>query len=373
MMSRLDFIFSNKQSHRVSRHLAFLSTMGLVFFLQSIVPGVDIYETAFFSLSCFFPVCILSVYICLYFLLPFFLQQKRYERFLVAFIFMAAVFLVINYSMAGIFLIMAPGFPHSSETQMGLSFINTSHALIIGGLALGIKFAKNLYLQHTENSGLARKKIITELQLEKARIYPRFLYQSLDNLRAGINSGAPDASALLLKISDLLSYILYDNNEKWVLLENELDMMQNLIDVEKTSRAKHSNIRVQISGSPDDKYIVPMTLFPLVENCFKALVDKNVNKPQISLDIKIEANDLYLSLVMNESKTGNTNISDWHHVFRNTSQRLDALYPEGCRLKMKEEKHSFTVLLHVILKSNNMHPSNHSIAKEIKQGIYENS
>ena len=288
-MSRQDFIFSNKRPYRVSRHLAFLSTMGLVFFLQSIVPGVDIYETAFFSLCCFFPVCILSVYICLYFLLPFFLQQKRYERFLFAFILMAIVFLAINNSMAGIFLIMAPSFPESSKVQMGLSFINTSHALIIGGLALGIKFAKNLYLQHKENSVLARQKIITELQLEKARIYPRFLYQSLDNLRAGINSGAPGASALLLKISDLLSYILYDNNEKWVLLEKELGMMQNLIDVEKSSRAKHLDIQVQISGNPDDKYIVPMTLFPLLENCFKALEDKKSNKPAISLDIKIKA------------------------------------------------------------------------------------
>lgn len=369
-MSRQDFIFSNKRPHRVSRHLAFLSTMGLVFFLQSIVPGIDIYETAFFSLCCFFPVCILSLYICLYFLLPFFLQQKRYGRFLLAFMFMATVFLVINYLMAGIFLAMAPDFSQSSKAQMGLSFINTSHALIIGGLALGIKFAKNLYLQHKENSVLARRKIITELQLEKARIYPRFLYQSLDNLRAGINSGDPDASALLLKISDLLSYILYDNNEKWVLLEKELGMMQNLIDVEKSSRAKHLNIQVRISGNPDDKYIVPMTLFPLLENCFKALEDKKTNKPLISLDIKIKANDLYVSLVIDESKT---NISGWRHIFRNTSQRLDALYPEGCRLKMKEEKQSFIVLLRVILKNNNVYRSNYSVAKEIKHGIYENS
>ncbi len=371
-MSRQDFIFSNKQPHRVSRHLAFLSTMGLIFFLQSIVPGTNIYQTAFFSLCCFFPVCILSVYVCLYFLLPFFLQQKRYEGFLLAFIGMATVFLVINYSMSRIFLTVT-GFSDGLKDQMGLSFINTSHALIIGGLALGIKFAKNLYLRHKENSILARQKIITELQLEKARIYPRFLYQSLDNLRAGINSGDPDASALLLKISDLLSYILYDNNEKWVLLEKELSMMQNLIDVEKSSRAKHLNIEVYISGNPDDKYIVPMTLFPLLENCFKTLEDQKIDKPQISLDIKIKTTDLYVNLIIKESKPGNNNISDWQQVFRNTNQRLDALYPEGCRLKIKKEKQSFIVLLQVVLKNNNMHKASYSVATEIKHEIYENS
>ena len=132
-----DFIFSAKRPHRVGRHLAFLITVGVIFFVQSIVPGTNIYQTAFFSLCCFFPVCILSVYVCLYFLLPFFLQRKKYKAFLLAFILMATVFLVINYSMSGIFL-MRTGFSEGFKAQMGLSFINTSHALIIGGLALGI-------------------------------------------------------------------------------------------------------------------------------------------------------------------------------------------------------------------------------------------
>jgi uncharacterized membrane protein (DUF485 family) len=369
-MSSKDFIFSNQRHYRITRHLLFFGILGIVFFLQSIVPGIDIYHTAFVSLCCFFPLCILSVYLCLYYFLPFFLKKKRYGRFVLAFTLMAGAVLAINYFMTGVFLRFATGFPQYNKARMGLSFINTSHALIIGGLALGIKFAKNLYLRQTENSVLARQKIITELHLEKARIYPRFLYQSLDNLRAGINSGSPDASSLLLKISDLLSYILYDNNEQWVLLEKELVMMQNLIDIEKSSRAKHLNIRAHISGNPADKYIVPMTLFPLLENCFNALDEKKINFSKINLDIKIRPGELYVNLGIADT-LGHTNISGWRNIFQYTGQRLDALYPGGCRLKIKEEKQSLTVLLHVTLKNEAVNKSGNFV-RETTESIYEN-
>jgi sensor histidine kinase YesM len=373
-MNMQDFIFSDKRSHRITRHLAFLSILGTVFFLQSVVPGIRIYKTAFFSLCCFFPTCILSVYVCLYFLLPFLLQQKRYGRFLLAFILMAISFLVINYFTAGLFLILARDFSEASHTpsvQMGLSFVNTSHAMIIGGLALGIKFAKNWYLRHKENSVLARQKIITELQLEKARIYPRFLFQSLDNLRTRITTGSADASALLLKVSDLLSYILYENNEKWVPLEKELGMMQNLIDIEKTSRAKNLNIEVYVSGEQDNKYIIPMTLFLLLEDCFKALENKRSDRPRINLDIKIKSNELLATLAISKGAKGNNGASNWYHTFQNTSQRLDALYQGNFRLEMKEEKQAFIVLLHVFIK-NNIAEANSDFSKELKQPVYEN-
>ena len=156
-------------------------------------------------------------------------------------------------------------------------------------------------------------------------------------------------------------------------LEKELGMMQNLIDVEKSSRAMHLNMQVHVAGSLDDKYIVPMTLFTLLENCFKAMDNKKTNKPTITLDIKIKTNDLYVSMIMSEGKTANNNISYWRHIFRNTSQRLDALYPDGCRLNMKEEKQSFIVLLHVALKNNIGRQSNYPVAQELKHGVYENS
>jgi sensor histidine kinase YesM len=370
-MSRQEFIFSNDQLPRVSRHLVFLSVLSIIFFLQSIVPGRHIYHTALISLLCFFPVCILSVYTCLYILLPVLVRRKNYLQFLARFLGMAILFLCINYFAAGLFLEMAIHFPGKEKALMGLSFINTTHALIIGGLALGIKFAKNWYLRQKENSLLARRKIVTELQLEKARIYPRFLYQSLDNLRKDISTGSPDASTLLLKISDLLSYILYDNNEKWVPLEREVVMMQNLVDIEKSSRAKNFDIKVHISGDTLHKYIVPMTLFQLLENCFKALHDKKITSPQLELDIKIKMHELYVSLAIQGIRDP-AHISHWHFVFQTTSQRLDALYPEGCQLKIKEEKNTFTVLLRVALK-HKVQLDDSYFVNSTSRGVYENS
>lgn len=352
-MTMPDFIFSNSRPHRLKRHFAFLFIIGLTFFFQSIVPGKSIYQTAFFSFCCFFPACVLSIYTCIYVLLPAFLQKKKYLEFFLGFILLATACFIINHPACRLFLQLASDFgkPGTTESeQMNLAFINTSHAMILGGLALGIKFAKNIYLQQKENSVLARQKIITDLRLEKTRIYPKLLYQSLDNLRSGISAGSADASAQLLKVSELLSYILYDNNEKWVPLEKEINMMQHLIDIGRTGQSKQADMLVDITGDSTNKYIVPMTLFPLLESCFKLLEDQNHKKAGVHLTLNIKSTELLLQLSLLNVSQNRAN--DWKIFFSATGTRLDALYPEACHLEIKEDPQWKYVLLRVKLKTS---------------------
>ncbi len=363
-MSMQEFIFSEKAAFRNKRHLAFFGLLGIAFFLQSIVPGNSIYSTAFFSFCCFFPTCIFSTYACIYLFYPYFLQHKKYLLFFLGFIALSLFCLFINYHAAGLFLDLADDFGkpgNSFSKRMNLSFINTSHALIIGGLGLGIKLAKNIYLRQKENSLLSRQKIITDLRLEKARIYPRLLNQSLENLRTGINTGSINASTQLLKVSELLSYILYDNEEKWVLLEKELDMIKHLIDIQQDGRQGQPQLHINLSGDPSGKLIVPMTLFPLMENFFKILDDKTTDIDSVSLDLYIKNKDLDLRLAI--SKTPDQlPVKQWIKVFSNTCQRLEALHPGGCRVKIVNEDKIFIVLLSVMIKSSEDGPGelNHS-------------
>lgn len=352
-MSMQDFIFSEKAANRNKRHLTFFGVLGVAFFLQSIVPGNSIYATAFFSFCCFFPTCIFSTYVCIYFFYPYLLQRKKYLLFIPGFITLSLVCLFINYHTSGLFLYFADDFGkpgNSFSKQMNLSFINTSHALIIGGLGLGIKLAKNIYLRQKENSMLSRQKIITDLRLEKARIYPRLLNQSLENLRTGISTGSTDASTHLLKVSELLSYILYDNEEKWVLLEKELDMVRHLIDIEQAGRERQPRLHLNLSGDPSGKLIVPMTLFPLLENFFKILDDKTTDIASVSLDLYIKNKDLDLRLAISKS-SDQLPVRKWINVFSNTCQRLEALHPGGCDLKIVNEDTTFIVLLGVMIKT----------------------
>lgn len=274
--------------------------------------------------------------------------------FFLGFILLGMACLFLNYLAAGLFLKLADDFGKPGTTtseQMNLSFVNTTHALIIGGLALGIKLAKNIYLRQKENSQLSRQKIVTDLRLEKARIYPRLLYQSLDNLRSGINAGSANASTQVLKVSELLSYILYDNDEKWVSLEKELAMMQHLIDIEQSGRSGHPELRMNVSGDPTRKFIVPMTLFPLLENFFKIMENKTAGITGVNLDLYIKNSDLDLRLAIH--KTANyPPVHQWNQVFAAVGQRFETLYPGSYQIKVIDEGQVFIVLLNVILKNS---------------------
>ena len=80
-------------------------------------------------------------------------------------------------------------------------------------------------LQQRENERLAKQKLATELQLLKTSIHPRFLFHSLHTVQRYINNSPSQSSALILELSDLLSYVLYEKDENWVELEKELEII----------------------------------------------------------------------------------------------------------------------------------------------------
>ena len=368
-MNMQDFIISNSAIHRISRHAAFLTITGLTFFFQSIVPGKSIYETAFYSFCCFFPACILSIYVCLYVLLPFFLQKKKYFLFFAGFLLLAATCYFINYHATGLFFRLATGFgkPGGSVSgQMNLGLVNTSHAVILGGLALGIKFAKHIFQQQKENSILARKKINTDLRLEKTRIYPKLLYQSLDHMRSGIIAGSKDASVQLLKASELLSYILYDNDEKFVPLEKEITMVRHMIEMGRTGRSVNIETKVSVTGNPSNKYIVPMTLFPLLENAFKLLECRRHTASGIQLDLSVRVDDIRVQLTLHNVVVEGT--AARQKFFETTRLRLDALYPGAYHLQTDQDGHDTIVVLFVAIKNRDTE----LLSTEQNENIYEN-
>jgi sensor histidine kinase YesM len=375
-MQLYEFIFSTQKTHRVTRHLVFWIVFSIGFYLQSIVPMPNMYFSAFLSLCFFLPTVILATYLLLYIFLPRFLQQQLYIKFTASFLLLALSCYVINYFTASIFVSIACNCPGSSipvSQKLGFAFLNTTHALTIGGLALAIKFTKNWYLQQKENLQLAKQKISNELQLQKGSIYPGFLFRSLDNLYSKITSNSSDSSSLLLKLSDQLSYILYDSREEYISLEKELSMLKNRLEIEKINRSGNLNIQVKVSGDPSHKEIVPMTLFLMVENFLKAADLKKTKTLLVDLNIEIEQRELSLRLVFDQPEIIKGIIIDWQELLTLTRARLEILYPEGFKLELTKENNAMVISQVVFLKSGSTADTTVYPEKEVKFKIYENS
>jgi len=350
-MTMHSFIFSRETTHRTFRHLVFWIIISVLFFLQSMVPGVEVYQTALSSLICFIPVCMLSAYVSIYFLLTI-LQEKQYWRFAFYFLLTAIIGFGINCLTVIGFLSMADSYASSIGSSKGpaLALVNFSHALVISGLALGIKFTKNWYLQYKENAVLAKQKIQTELQLEKARMYPRFLFQSLDKLQSGIASDSEDAPGLMLKISELLSYMLYESKEAWIPLELELEMLRNRLLIESPEQGENSVIRLNVKGDPHNFQVVPMSLFSLVEDCIELLGNEEKKYSQMTLETNIGSSSIELCVKIEEPP--GTNEKRTYKLLETSSQRAEIFRTGNAPVAIRQEKERLLLIFKLPIRRN---------------------
>ncbi len=152
---------------------------------------------------------------------------------------------------------------------MGQGSNNAFHAFTTGGLVLGFKIVKGWIEQQKENKKLIKTKDIQRIATAKTRIYPRFLFQSLNCINARMTSGLDDSPEIILRLSDLLSYLLYESSEESVPLEKELDMVANLLHIEKNKSNTTSNTFILRSLLPQAiNSLDHLFLFPLFSKLF---------------------------------------------------------------------------------------------------------
>jgi Histidine kinase len=295
------FIFSSK--YRVARHLAFWTACSLHFIIQNLMiggPG-EATNSRTFSESAlhylyFFPCYFLSLYIFTGVLLPVFFFKRKYGWFVAASI---AVFL-LNFT--GVYLsgmLYLHNQYHIRYDKIAFD-TNKYHAIADGiffpgtlfAIACGIKMAKQWYLKQQENRFLAKQKSDNELQLLKTRIHPRFLFHSLQSLEKNIKHFSPTSPQLLLKLSDLLSYVLYECDEDFILLEKECEAINNYISLEKDMNGSTQYI-VNVEGPTENKMIPPHILLSAVERAFEYAHETHEQR-SFSLTISMRVSEEYL-------------------------------------------------------------------------------
>lgn len=379
-MPGYEFIFSEKRSIRISRHISFWAIFGIHFFIQSLlVPGVNEALTprtlleALVNISYFLPIYIISVYIFIEIVIPWFLFKGRYNFFfictagLLVFNFVACYFSGLLYEHAELKI------PYNQVTFND----NKYHGLVNGGfvsiiilaIAGGIKIAKKWFLKQRENEALAQQKIKSELQLLKTQVNPRFLFHSLHVVKQHILSNSPDSPKLILQVADLLSYILYESGQEYVMLEKELGMIKDYIGLEENAAAATLPMNIIITGEPAGKYITPLILLSIVEAAFEYFLEKGQEEftSVLNIDVKEDHLDLQISYI-----TFNNYFFEpfeLNEKFKGTQKQLHNLYPGTHRFNTE----SIPGKVIIVLKNLPLHipkPSQQEL--QITSGAYEN-
>jgi len=361
-MNTHEFIFSNEPKYRISRHLVFWILFTLHFIIQNLMiggPGEARTSRTFLESAShflyFLPIYLLFTYFFIEVLLRKFLFKQRYIAFVFSFLVLFAASYIAIYYAGMFYLHNATGQPYSEIDFKA----NKYHAIVDGlflpfmlfGIAAGIKFSKKWFQQQRENEKLAKQKLATELQLLKTSIHPRFLFHSLQTVEKHINNSSTQSPALILQLSDLLSYILYENDKNWVELEKELEIIRGYINLEEKSFDDNLVLKTQFPANTNNTFIVPCILLSFVESSFEYFLETRQKQPLLTLTIEVDKNLLHYQMVF--SRAGNEAVLP-NEKFINMQKQLKNQYADLHHLSISHDDKNILIDLKLPLYSGDL-------------------
>ena len=181
-----------------------------------------------------------------------------------------------------------------------------------------------------------------ELDFLKSQLHPHFLFNSLNTLYSLALTKAKETPEIILKLSGLLDYILYQIDQPTVSLKKEIDHISTYIDLEKTRFEDTLEVEFKVALDNEDYEIAPMLLMPFVENAFKH--GKSISVEQV-VEGKLTVTNDRLTF-----KLENTCIDKAFESglgLQNIQKRLAMLYPERHELNISQEANMFKVNLEI--------------------------
>ncbi|QEC40194.1 sensor histidine kinase [Pseudobacter ginsenosidimutans] len=194
-----------------------------------------------------------------------------------------------------------------------------------------------------------------ELNFLKSQLNPHFLFNGLNNLYALSLNNAPQTPEIILGLSNILRYVLYECNADHVLLKRDIEVLKDYIRLEKLRYEERLELNVNISEHGSHWKIAPLLMLPLVENAFKHGAAETVDSPWINIEIFISGDQLILKISNSKPETGNSEgkKQQGRIGIANVQQRLKLLYPGMHSFKWYDEEDCFITELNVPLIASN--------------------
>ena len=367
-MNLTSFLFSEKINERIKQHLLFWCIWYLyIAFTNTAAPLSHPEWSGFKHLEYTLPesfFIVISqaplVYSILYFVFPKIVLKKRYLLALICIIVfwflsgMLSLYFIGKKAPQLLELILSTNYPPSETGKGHFSFFiavlaTNKGAFTITASALMLKFGKHWYHHYYRNLQLQKENTEAQMQLLTAQIHPHFLFNTLNNIYSQAQTESPKSSRMIMGLSDMLRYILYEGQKPLVPLKQELMMITEYVSLEKIRYGNKLDVHVLIPDKHDDLYIAPLLLLPFVENCFKHGTSNMLQNPWINLTVELKDATLVMKLMNGKAPATGLELEKNGIGIKNVRQRLELLYKDKYELQIREDEEVFVVDLKVQL------------------------
>jgi len=228
------------------------------------------------------------------------------------------------------------------KLEMILNFFGALLMVLVGASA--IKLARDSFTRRQENKE-------AELKLLKGQMNRHFLFNTLNNLYGLSVIKSDKLPNLMLKLSDLLRYSIYETGETFVSLEKEIAYLENYMALERIRLEDTTSIILNKKGDFKNLMIAPMLLIVFVENAFKHLSESDKHESRVDVSVEVKEDMLYFNCTnTSSSNSSNDQIEAGNGGIglQNAKKRLKLLYPDKHQLKINNDFNAYQVYLKLV-------------------------
>ena len=237
------------------------------------------------------------VYFNLFYLIPNYLTEKKF--LLYCGLLILSVLVITPIKLLVFYLIL-----HNAETfiigKQFWFFIATF--LIVGSSTIG-KIITDWVRHLRERKDLQTQTMQSELRFLKSQINPHFLFNTLNNLYALTLKKSDKAPEIVIKLSEMMRYMLYECNERRVPLQKEVNYIQNYLDLERLRQGKNVEINFKVQGQVFDQQIAPLMFIPFLENSFKHGLNTHLSHGFVNILLEVENQHIHFYIENSKSES----------------------------------------------------------------------
>lgn len=285
-----------------------------------------------------------AFYLNLYYIAPKYFFEKRRLAF-IAFLFLGlGIYIFISYLM----LKFNPIAEIKEFEEKNILFVRVFVGpTFIYSLCMLTSTMMFLYDEQARQKDLNRlielEKTATELNMLKLQISPHFLFNTLNNIRWLVRKKSEQSEESILKLSEILRYIIYDVGDTKVALSKEIEHLKNYIELQSLRLPIEGNVLLKVDDGIAHFQIEPLLFIHFVENAFKYGIDSK-NAPDIRFEFKkLPSGILFYS--KNKVLLKKTTVQNEGIGLTNIQRRLELLYPHKHELTINKTEEEFEVQL----------------------------
>ncbi len=298
---------------------------------------------------------IIMAYAILYFLIPKFLNHKKYLKFGLS-LFLILIIVFVGYVATKKFYFdveYVDTYTGIAREFMKLSMLeqlvdpNFFFSKLVKFLTpTALLFTYRLYKNQQDVLQLREQKRLAELSALKNQLNPHFLFNTLNNLYALALEKSEKTPEVIERLSEILDYMLYRCKDKYVLLHKEIELIENYLALEKIRYGKRVQINF-IKESFTGTKIAPLIILTFIENAFKHGVSQELDVAEIEMKLEIKDQQIIFYISNTKPKAIVVNQNSESMGLVNIQKQLDLLYPNEYTLDIKNSDDRYEVQLNI--------------------------